>query len=285
MEYYKDKIDILKFFTERYPKYFGPKRGTSDCLVFYKNGKETDQHTKHISNGCHGFLGYLGQKEEMTAVYSSLWCDFEDNYENSKAYWDFLFDPVLSPYRKVLKDVDIIKDKEGRYVAFGLRDMTAPIQLCAGICIQSRVPREAPAKAAAFKFLVDAGLEKWEAFFASELIVLHEGLFSFVKYSSHAFSGTVGVSAKRVRDGDPHISNQGTWKTGGRIYYPVNSVWSGTGSKKLMDVLKADEKYDGFFKTLFRKNVSPDLKFREKGCIPAKDVAQAIKDNRDKWII
>jgi hypothetical protein len=269
----------LSYF-DHYPKYFGQKQGACDVLYVYKD----DHDQWHPGNGCHGFMNYLGDAKKLKAVYSSLWCREDDLYEAALDYWGYLLDPETSPFRRALKDHEIVKRPDGKPIAIGIHDMTTPCQIAVPLFMQCRVPQEHSNKLRSYKLWRDHGFEKWEALYLSELMLrLGDGTLQENKNSyTHAFKG-VNVDLDKLKNGTPTVTGS-SWSNGGTRYTPVNSIWNlKKGVCKALPLVQVENVYEGSFRDAFAALVDPFFKFKEKGIVTSLKAVEILKEKRSEW--
>lgn len=271
-----------KTWFDRWPGYFGSKTGACDVLVTFKDGGQRF----YPSNGCHGIMHNVAGPE-VDRVYSSLWCRFEELFESAKEYWGYLLDPEKSPFKGALKELEMVYDDQGRPLAFGIKSLGTPNQLCVAVMMQCRVPQENTNKLRAFKFFREAGFDVVESFFLSEHFYYVDGFIYKVNSSyMHAFSPFMGIDLKRLRESDPKALNKhNTWLAGSAGYTPVNDMWSTGKPSKVWEVLDGEQPYTGFFPEAFKVNVSKTLKFpkRQSKKYNPDYVVETLKANREGW--
>lgn len=309
----KHDAKVQEFFT--FEDYFGPKGGANTMLYTGQHEFASDDigvtYKFLPHNGCHGAvsswdygLTVTSKKSQQKSIpcqvlYSSLWCRYDNLYEAACAYWDYLLDPEQSPYRKALKGVKRVYDKEGRPIAFGITDLNAPSQIAIPLAIQCRVPQEQAAKLRSFWHFKQKGFSNAQSLFFSEHLQIHlDGSVSFLFKQDyiHSFNVAVhGIDPKKLVYGKPELNvvDEDECKEGdgqrlkdGHHYKPVTMPWSGKViCDTLEKLLKVPSPYKGAFSSTYA-NENPDMMLKVHGVVDKDTAAEVIKKNLDKlWSV
>lgn len=282
--------NVVKKFN-RWPDYFGPKKGACDVLVVYNGGRIM----WYDSNGCHGIMGDV--YGDISVIYSSLWVRHEDTFEAAKEYWDYLLSPEVSPFRAVLADVIRVNDAAGRPLAFGIADAkNKSKQLCMGLMMQCRVPQENSNKLYSFKLFRENGFDVAESFFLSEHYYYIKGkLYKFNSQYEHGFSATSGISFERLKNANPiyevgRIWLNNVYSAPGSTYYAgygygkITTIWKQGATFKVWELLNMTPKYNGIFPKQFEKDHgSLDLPAGSAAPLDPKYAIEVLKANRTGW--
>lgn len=252
-------------------------------------------------SACHaGLLNISGK--DVKAVYSSLWSTTAGDYEAAKAYWLFILDPLMSPFRRALKDVEIILDNEGEPIAFGVQNNGCPNQIIGALMIASRQSYEYPNTVRAFKKFREAGFTGQEAYFLCTLFQVGSNgvLTSQVNAGHQTHNGNIGADFKKLRDAAPKNVNEAwTWNNGQYAYNPTVKIWEPDGiaanpgwdykhPQYVRDLLK-DRKglYKGLFPNHFKHEVGGGtINFNPNQVInmPVEDACKILLgSDREKW--
>lgn len=287
----KLREDIRKLYCDQYPDYFGAKAGANSLA-----GVVYGKITWLPSNGCHGAIRGLIGNSTLKAIYSSLWCRYEDLYEAAEDYWSYLLGPK-GPWSKYMTDIDIIKDDKGRSKAFGTWNTSQRNNAWVPCMMQCRVPQESSNKLRSYWYWRRSGMDQPTSLYLSEHLALHiSGYFSQVTTDYvHAFNWEKpGIDIERIRNCDPIIVNHGLMNKS-LTYGPVNYCWTTSGSLKNdyghmeirssknpppfnFKLLKGDVTYKGFMPHQFKAANDNSLVFKGIGFVEPKEASRILKE-------
>lgn len=92
--------------------------------------------------------------------YSSVVTDLKHGIR----FHDYIFDKEKSPYRSMLKNIELHKKDDGSYLGVSILDTDVPTALMMNFLIATRMPWEKPHTSTTFFEAVEAGLDEAEAF-------------------------------------------------------------------------------------------------------------------------
>ena len=278
------------YYSEYDKDYFGNKAGANSLLWIMNDGKER----WYPHNGCHAMMGEWPAGKGKVA-YSSLWCRYEELYEAALRYWGFILNDKTSPWREAMKDVEIVKNPDGRPIAFGIHDMNAPTQLAVSAMMQCRVPQEQASKLRSFWWWLRNDFTELESFYLSEFFLVHiDGKISYLEADyQHGFENK-NMDMKVMKSGEPPLngSTMGTKSN----YSPVTKIWGFkdckmeyryprytyiNGSPPLHEWLHGTPKYEGFFSTTFKKLMGSDT--FDNGLVTKEEAVKILKARRSEW--
>jgi len=183
---------------------------------------------------------------EGSTVYSSLLLKHPFRKDakyiaHAEAYWSFLFDKDHSPWKQIVPQLEVIRNPEGRMVAFKVTDIhKMPIQLILNFFIATRMPREQPCLINTFYLLTKHDIPAWCALacafsYRVDGSKMRLPSTSFVHY---IFDGPPKL--KQLREGTPTLQKilygdvrtydqQCRMKDKGQTYkvgpFQINSIW------------------------------------------------------------
>lgn len=283
----KHREHIRKLFCDQYSDYFGAKAGANSLAAVIDERVEW-----RPSNGCHGAICGLLQGN-CQAIYSSLWCRYEDLYEAALDYWGYLLGPK-GPWSKYMSDIDIIKDDKGRPKAFGTFNVDQLSNAWVPCMMQCRVPQESSNKLRSYWHWRKTGMDQPTALYLSEHLALHiSGYFSKVSTDyTHAFNWKdSGIDLDRLINCDPIIVNENKLNMGSGCYGPVTNCWITSGTKIYNEIrrtklpkafnfklIEGDIKYTGKLLHHFKAANDNQEKFAGIGFVEPKVVSVVLKE-------
>jgi hypothetical protein len=236
------------------------------------NGKTLGWHVKWA---CHASLTYVS-KHNATHLYSSLFVDHVDHKPQAQEFWSYILDPTKSPFRSVLKDVEIIRDDTGYPIAFSINpDNDA--QVIGSLCIATRIPEEHSAVLLSWKQWLDAGFDEHEAMCLANMITTVGKEPQLTPARGH-YPFFCNLSLKKLRDGAPSGGHGKSLSKGGS-YSPNNFLWTNADEywvHPLANKVKAKGGYSGAFPAYYRyMEGDGDIT-----CKPFPELVSFFKENR-----
>lgn len=193
-------------------------------------------------------------------VYSSCRVYDESYRGDAEEYWEYLFDPKRSPYRKALENVDVLK-YNGHTVAVGIQNNGSPNQLCVGVMIQARIPYEWPLRMIAYRAFRKAGYDVPHAMYLSEHFTSSDMTGKKLKKSIinggwHSSFDANCISYDRFMNGEPDpavVNFNNCWMNNTGKYDPITNMW-GKPKKGVLEAFGNQKKFSGILASSFMRD-------------------------------
>jgi hypothetical protein len=229
----------------------------------------------HVMWACHASLTYVSSKK-ATHLYSSLFVDHENHKPQAQEFWSYILDPTKSPFRSVLKGVEIIRDDTGYPIAFSINpDNDA--QVIGSLCIATRIPEEHYPVLLSWKQWRDAGFDEHEAMCLANVIDVTKSPPVMNTGRGH-YPFFPNLSLTKLRDGTPSGGHGQALAKGGS-YSPNNFLWTNKDEyfvHPLAGKVKAKGGYHGAFPAYHRYMEGDG----DMSCKPFTELISFFKENR-----
>lgn len=232
--------------------YLGTKVSTSP--TFYGNSCLTSLRDGFVPVGnrvCHGAFGaYFGphfraDQRHVTPDYavSSLWFAYKNRTHKAKMYWDWMFDPKVSPWRNLFQNGElevhgsnIMDGKLPSWLTLKLTPDTSS-QLIMSFMMASRIPFEHTAHLDAWYEFVSNGVDPSLAIMLIQIgqdVTFDKATATFTfntngytTYNQYAFSAPTNheVMLKNMIEATPYLCLSHQTVTGTYQYHGVNGIW------------------------------------------------------------
>lgn len=205
-----------------------------------------------------------------TEFYSSLF-DRSGDKILAKRYWDYILGPN-SPWKSALKDIEILLDDKGDYIAFK-GSVNTPSLTVFNLCLAARTPTESTQKLKAWATLQDdGGFGIIESLYLSSLISKHMNTYNYTVGGDHGYPFSVyTLSYLKLKNKSP--KDDGVLFSSGGNGVNCNHIWNTDKRALGYDIparLKIKPVYSSMFsgfKNAYEKNdnaiIQGDALFKE----------------------
>lgn len=274
------------------------RMGTHVTVATYKDGtfKGYGHYGCMAKINSFGLDPYVWPPKDMppiTSIYSTLWMREGCRQEDYLPFWDFMLDQDKSPWRMVLKDVEIIKDKKGNYIGYCLNDMSQPFQVIANLMFAIRMGYSQDGYITSFNKLRAEEFSDVDAMYlTANFATIANGMTAFPYLGDYPFDTCWDdMDYKAFNNGKPKNLTANTVQSG--VYTPCNVIWSKTKAvagnnynaaqrkrTKVQELISTEEVAKSFGKIKFFPDTSTPMTVVKH--MPFDDAVKALKDT-DTW--
>lgn len=219
---------------------------------------------------CHASLQNLGQTNTVS-YHTSLFSVNKNKptTEDEQRFLDYILCPETSPWKVILKDRVIHKDKKRGYyaVSIPITDDTNS-RVLANLSIATRMTNEYPSSVELWNTLVKEGATELEALFVTTLLEPSEGGYIKKGFLGGHFAFNNNVSYKQMLEGPNYKCNHKYFLfKNSTSYQSCNAIWDGAVETNWIqrdDLYKklttAKKDYKGLFPYLYKRSFRNDTK-------------------------